>query len=35
MMVKAQQPDGYLGTYFTMVDPKGKLQNLRDMHEML
>ncbi|ORY23683.1 hypothetical protein BCR39DRAFT_472930 [Naematelia encephala] len=34
MIVKAQQPDGYVGTYFTVVDKKGRLMNLRDMHEM-
>ncbi|KAK8845354.1 hypothetical protein IAR55_006067 [Kwoniella newhampshirensis] len=34
MIVKAQQPDGYLGTYFTVVDKAGRLKNLRDMHEM-
>ncbi|KXT03233.1 hypothetical protein AC578_4808 [Pseudocercospora eumusae] len=34
MMAKAQTSDGYLGTYFTVVDRKGRLQNLRDMHEM-
>ena len=34
MMAKAQSSDGYLGTYFTVVDRKGRLQNLRDMHEM-
>ncbi|ORX39552.1 hypothetical protein BD324DRAFT_614130 [Kockovaella imperatae] len=34
MIIKAQQADGYLGTYFTVVDPKGRLKNLRDMHEM-
>ncbi|OCF42272.1 hypothetical protein I317_03891 [Kwoniella heveanensis CBS 569] len=34
MMAKAQQSDGYLGTYFTVVDKAGKLKNLRDMHEM-
>ncbi|WWD18867.1 hypothetical protein CI109_103322 [Kwoniella shandongensis] len=34
MMGKAQQPDGYLNIYFTVVDKAGKLKNLRDMHEM-
>jgi DUF1680 family protein len=34
MMAKAQQPDGYLGTYFTVVDKAGRLKNLRDMHEL-
>lgn len=31
---KAIQPDGYLGIYFTVVDPKGRFMNLRDMHEL-
>ena len=30
----AQQPDGYLNIYFTVVDPKGRYKNFRDMHEM-
>jgi DUF1680 family protein len=34
MMERAQSPDGYLNTYFTVADPQGKLKNLRDMHEM-
>jgi DUF1680 family protein len=34
MISKAQQPDGYLDIYFTVVDKKGRFQNLRDMHEM-
>jgi DUF1680 family protein len=34
LMERAQSPDGYLGTYFTVVDRKGRLQNLREMHEM-
>lgn len=29
-----QHADGYLNVYFTVVDPAGKFQNLRDMHEM-
>lgn len=29
-----QAPDGYLNVYFTVVDPAGRFQNLRDMHEM-
>ena len=33
-IAKAQQPDGYLDIYFTVVDPKGRFMNLRDMHEM-
>ncbi len=31
---KMQQPDGYMDIYFTVVDPEGRFQNLRDMHEM-
>lgn len=34
MIESAQQPDGYLNIYFTVVDPAGRLKNLRDMHEM-
>ncbi|KAK8861777.1 hypothetical protein IAR55_002600 [Kwoniella newhampshirensis] len=34
MIEKAQQPDGYLDIYFTVVDPEGRYKNLRDMHEM-
>lgn len=34
MIEKAQQPDGYLIIYFTVVDPEGRFQNLRDCHEM-
>lgn len=34
MIEKAQQPDGYLNIYFTVVDPEGRFQNFRDMHEM-
>lgn len=34
MIEKAQQPDGYLNIYFTVVDPAGRFKNLRDMHEM-
>ncbi|WVR07709.1 hypothetical protein IAU60_004751 [Kwoniella sp. DSM 27419] len=34
MIEQAQQPDGYLDIYFTLVDPAGKFKNLRDMHEM-
>jgi DUF1680 family protein len=34
MIVAAQQPDGYLNVYFTVVDPEGRFKNLRDMHEM-
>nr|XP_018259402.1 uncharacterized protein I303_08330 [Kwoniella dejecticola CBS 10117]OBR81560.1 hypothetical protein I303_08330 [Kwoniella dejecticola CBS 10117] len=31
---KAQQKDGYLNIYFTVVDPEGRYKNFRDMHEM-
>ncbi|WVF71045.1 hypothetical protein IAT40_005842 [Kwoniella sp. CBS 6097] len=31
---KAQLPDGYLNIYFMVVDPQGRYQNFRDMHEM-
>lgn len=34
MIVSAQQADGYLNVYFTVVDPAGRFKNLRDMHEM-
>lgn len=34
MIEKAQQPDGYLNIYFTVVDRPGRLKNLRDLHEM-
>ena len=30
----AQQPDGYLNTYFTLAEPGKRLTNLRDMHEL-
>jgi hypothetical protein len=33
MIEKAQQPDGYLNIYFTVVDPEGRFKNMRDMHE--
>lgn len=31
---KAQQPDGYLNTYFTAIEPGKRWTNLRDWHEM-
>jgi DUF1680 family protein len=34
MIVSAQQDDGYLNIYFTVVDKEGRLKNLRDLHEM-
>lgn len=30
----AQQPDGYLNTYFTSIEPQMRWRNLRDWHEM-
>ncbi len=33
-VAKAQQADGYLNTYFTIKDPKGRWTNLRDNHEL-
>jgi uncharacterized protein len=34
LIVSAQQPDGYLNTYFTVVEPEKRWTNLRDQHEM-
>lgn len=31
---RAQQPDGYLNTYFTVVQPGKRWTNLRDWHEL-
>jgi hypothetical protein len=31
---RAQEPDGYLNTYFTVAHPDKKWTNLRDMHEL-
>ena len=31
---RAQQPDGYLDTYFIAAEPEHKWQNLTDCHEM-
>ena len=31
---KAQQPDGYLNTYFTIKDPEHRWQNLLECHEL-
>lgn len=31
---RAQQPDGYLNTYFTVKEPNMRWQNLRECHEM-
>lgn len=33
-IVSAQQPDGYLNTHFTTIQPEMKWKNLRDWHEM-
>lgn len=34
LLEKAQQPDGYLNTYFTVKEPMGRWTNLRDCHEL-
>lgn len=34
LIASAQQPDGYLNTYYTVVDPGGRWANLRDGHEL-
>ena len=34
LIANAQQPDGYLNTYFTIKEPAGRWANLRDNHEM-
>src|SRR5512137_2181428 len=34
LMEKAQQPDGYMNTYFTIVEPDKRWTNLRDWHEL-
>jgi hypothetical protein len=31
---KAQQPDGYLNTYFTIKEPEGRWTNLAECHEL-
>lgn len=31
---KAQQPDGYLNTYFTLKEPEHRWQNLQECHEL-
>lgn len=33
-IISAQQPDGYLNTHFTVVQPEMRWKNLRDWHEM-
>ena len=34
LIASAQQPDGYLNVYFTIVEPEGKFSDLRDAHEL-
>ena len=34
IIVKAQQPDGYLNTYFTIKEPEMRWKNLREKHEL-
>lgn len=34
LIIGAQQPDGYLSLYYTMVEPEGRWKNLRDTHEL-
>ena len=34
LITKVQQPDGYLNTYFTVVEPEKRWTNLRDRHEL-
>ena len=34
LLAEAQQPDGYLNTYFTVVAPEQRWKNLRDDHEL-
>lgn len=34
LIAEAQQPDGYLNTYFTAVEPTKRWTNLRDWHEL-
>lgn len=34
MIADAQQEDGYLNIHFSVVDPKGRFTNLKDLHEM-
>ncbi|MEZ4666401.1 MAG: glycoside hydrolase family 127 protein [Anaerolineae bacterium] len=33
-MAKAQQPDGYLNSYFSVLEPENRWRNLRDWHEL-
>ena len=34
LVVSAQQPDGYLNTHFTLVEPEKRWTNLHDWHEL-
>ncbi len=34
LVVSAQQPDGYLNTHYTAVEPQNRWTNLRDCHEL-
>jgi DUF1680 family protein len=34
LIASAQQPDGYLNTHFTVVEPGKRFTNLRDRHEL-
>lgn len=34
LIEQAQQPDGYLNIYFTVVEPENRWKNLRDWHEL-
>ncbi len=34
LIAAAQQPDGYLNTYFTLVAPEQRWLNLKDNHEL-
>src|SRR5438874_4849331 len=34
LLQQAQQPDGYLNSYYTTVDPEGRWADLRDGHEL-
>ena len=34
LIARAQQPDGYVNTYFTVKDPHGRWKNLREAHEL-
>lgn len=34
LIAAAQQPDGYVNTYFTVKDPGQRFRNLRDAHEL-